>query len=138
MTLRQISLATGGTLTLKRHVVLVRLTLDHFIFWPKLPPNAGFGIKNLQKKFSGSSGRGRPLPHPPQHGYTPCAGAQAPPLLGPIGLGNRPPKSKFTTTPLERTKVTSAHARHLGPIVLSVYFVVFATSKAVVDTRLRP
>ena len=53
---RQISLATGGTLTLKRpanHVVLVRLTLDQFVFWPKLPPNAGFGIKNLEKNFSG-------------------------------------------------------------------------------------
>jgi len=56
---RQISLATGGTLTLKRsgssanHVVLVRLTLGQFIFWPKLPPNAGFGIKNLKKNFRG-------------------------------------------------------------------------------------
>jgi len=30
----------------------------------------------------------------------PCAGAQAPSLLGPIGLGNRSPKSKFTSTPL--------------------------------------
>ena len=35
------------------HVVLVRLTLDQFIFWPKLPQIAGFGIKNLKKKFSG-------------------------------------------------------------------------------------
>jgi len=70
--LGQISLATGGTLTLKRsanHVVLVRLTLDQFIFWPKLPPNAGFGIKNL-KKNSGVTlpdlpqREGRPPPAP--------------------------------------------------------------------------
>jgi len=42
--LRQISLATGGPL-------LVRLALDQFIFWPKLPPNAGFGIKNRKQNF---------------------------------------------------------------------------------------
>jgi len=56
--LRQISLATGGTLTLKRsgsHVVLVRLTVDQFIFWPKLSPNAGFGIKNLKKNSGGDT-----------------------------------------------------------------------------------
>jgi len=27
------------------------LTLDQFFFWPKLPPNAGFGIKIFKKKF---------------------------------------------------------------------------------------
>ena len=31
--------------------VLVRLTLDQFISWPKLPPNAGFGIKKSKKTF---------------------------------------------------------------------------------------
>jgi len=112
--LRQISLATGGTLTLKRSgksrcSILVRLTLDQFIFWPKLPPNAGFGIKNFKKKISGGdtpdpfSGRGRPPPartHP-QHGYTPCEGAQAPRCWD-LALGKRSPKSKFTTTPLLR------------------------------------
>ena len=36
-------------------VVLVRLTLDQFIFWPKLPPNVGFGIKNY-KKIPGYTG----------------------------------------------------------------------------------
>jgi len=91
--LRQISLAAGGTLTLmrsgkSRRSLLVRLTLEQFIFWPKLPPNAGFGIKNL-KKFSGGGHPGPPQREGatpsrihPQHGYTPCAGAQAPPLLG--------------------------------------------------------
>jgi len=54
---RQISLATGGTLTLKRS--------------GKLPPNAGFGIKNLKKISSEgdtpripSAGGGDSLPHP--------------------------------------------------------------------------
>jgi len=91
--LRQIPLATGGTLTLKRsgksRRILVRLTLDQCIFWPKskLPANAGFGIKNLKRSSGGDT------PEPPQrdgatrthlqHGYTPCAGAQAAPLLGP-------------------------------------------------------
>ena len=70
----QISLATGGTLTLKRS--------------GKLPPNAGFGIKNLKKNFPGmtpripSAGGATPSRTHPQHGYTPCAVAQAPPLLG--------------------------------------------------------
>jgi len=97
--LRQISLATGGTLTLKRSgksrcSILVRLTLDRFIFWPKLPPNAGFGIKNLKENFRGlhpgppqRKGTTPSRTHP-QHGYTPCEGAQAPPLLG---LSSRKP-----------------------------------------------
>ena len=35
-----------------------------------------------------------------QHGYTPCAGAQAPPLLGPRSRKPSPTNQKFTTTPL--------------------------------------
>ena len=35
--------------------------------------------------------------HPP-HGYTPCAGRKLPRCWD-LGLGNRSPKSKFTTTP---------------------------------------
>ena len=87
--------------------MLVRLTLDQFIFWPKLPSNAGFGIKKSQKIFSGGDTPGppqrkgaTPVRTHPQHGHTPCAGAQAPPLLGPRSRKNRSPKSKFTTTPL--------------------------------------
>jgi len=83
--LRQISLATGGTLTLKRSSKS-RRTLDQFIFWLKLPPNAGFGIKNL-KENSGGDTPGLPQRQGatpsrthPQHSYTPCAGARAPPL----------------------------------------------------------
>jgi len=41
----------ANTSVLANHVVLVMLTLDQFIFWPKLPPSAGFGIKNLKKKI---------------------------------------------------------------------------------------
>ena len=90
---RQISLATGGTLKLKRvpanHVVLVRLTLDQFIFWPKSPPKRGIWHQKSLKKFLGVtpldplSGRGQPPPAPTQHSYTPCAGAQVPRLLRP-------------------------------------------------------
>jgi len=81
--LRQISLATGGTLTLKRfgiayHVVLVRLSLDKFILWPKLPPNAGFGIRNL-KKISAVT----PSDPPPSARLHAVRGTQDPPLLGP-------------------------------------------------------
>jgi len=87
------------------HVVLVRLTLGQFILWPKSPPNAGFGIKNLKKNSGGNTpgpsqreGATPSCTHS-QHGYMPCAGAQAPPLLGPRSW--KPfPKSKFTTTPL--------------------------------------
>ena len=72
------------------HVVLVRLTLDQFIFWPKLPPNAGFCIKNLRKKISGGDTPeppqregGDPLPHSLPARLQAVRGAQAPPLLGP-------------------------------------------------------
>jgi len=95
--LRQIglSLATGGTLTLKRSgqitpLVLVRLTLDQFIFWPKLLPKRGIWHQKSPKKISGGDTLGPPQQEGatpsrthPQHGYTPCAGAKVPPLLGP-------------------------------------------------------
>ena len=109
--LRQISLATGGKLHRSvpaNHVVLVRLTLDQFIFWPKLPPNAGFGIKNV-KKFSGgntpSAGGGDPS-------RTATCRARGCKLLccWDLGLGNRSPKSKFTTTPLEANPLHIAAA----------------------------
>jgi len=71
--LRHILLATGGTLTLKRSGKsrrLVRMALDQFIFWPKLPPKRGIWHQKSQKKFPGVtppdplSGRGRPPPAP--------------------------------------------------------------------------
>ena len=93
--LRQISLATGGrdanTEAFRQimHVVLVGLTLDQFIFWPKLPPNAGFGIKKVSKKFLGvtprtpSAGGGDPLPHPPPARLHAVRGAPTPLVAGP-------------------------------------------------------
>jgi len=106
------------------HVVLVRLTLDQFIFWPKLPPNAGFCIKNLRKKISGGD-----TPEPPQregatpsrthsqHGYRPCAGRKLPRCWD-LGLGNGSPKSKFTTTPLMTAR--QHHAKPCSSVCLAV------------------
>ena len=48
---------------------------DQFIFWPKLPPSADLASKT-PKKFSGEGAT-------PSCIHSPCAGAQAPPLLGP-------------------------------------------------------
>ena len=109
------------------HVVLVRLTLDQFIFWPKLPPNAGFCIKNLREKISGGDAPeppqregGDPLPHSlpgSQHGYRPCAGRKLPRCWD-LGLGNRSPKSEFTTTPLMTAR--QHHAKPCSSICLAV------------------
>jgi len=99
--LRQISLATGGTLTLKRsanHVVLVRLTrLNQFIFWPKLPPNAGFGIKNLQK-ISGGDTPG-PCPAPTPSTATRYAWGRKLPRCWDLGLGNGSPNQNLPLHP---------------------------------------
>jgi len=83
--LRQISLATGGTLTLKRsgnHVVLVTLTLDQFIFWPKSAPERGIWHQKSQKIFprvTPSTGGGDPLPHsPPARLHSVRGGASSP------------------------------------------------------------
>jgi len=113
--LRQISLATGGTLTLKHSVVFVGLTLDQFIFWPKLPPNVAFGIKNLEKKilFPGVtppdllSGRGRLPPAPTPSTATRRERGRKLPRCWDLSLGNRSPKSKFTTAPLSSPQTTS-------------------------------
>ena len=58
--LRQISLATAGTLTLKLSGKSPRS-----VYFPAqiAPPNAVFGIKNLKKNLGGD-----PLPHPPSLG----------------------------------------------------------------------
>jgi len=82
----------------------VRLTLDQFIFWPKLPSNAGFGIKNVKKISGGntpgpSAGGDDPLPHQLQHGYTPCAGGRKLPRCLDLGLGNRPPNQNLPLHP---------------------------------------
>jgi len=46
-----------------------------------------------------SAGEGDPLPHPPQHGCTPCAGSQAPPLLGPMSRKPFPQIKIYHYTP---------------------------------------
>ena len=84
-------------------VVLVRLTLDQFFSGPNCSQTRDSASK-ISKKFPGvtpgppqrGGGAATPSCTHPQHGYTPCAGAQAPPLLG---LRSRKPfpKSKFTT-----------------------------------------
>ena len=90
--LQQISLATDGTLTLKRSGKsrTRQVYPQSVIFWPKLPQTRG----NLAPKISKKIFRGDTTEPPQreeathsrthlQHGYTPCAWVQAPPLLGP-------------------------------------------------------
>jgi len=87
--LRQISLATGGTLTLKRS--------------GKLPPNRGIWHQKSQKNFPGVtppdplSGRGRPPLAPTPSTATRRARGRKLRRCWDLGLGNRSPKSKFTT-----------------------------------------
>ena len=72
---------------------------------PNCPPNAGFGIKSL-KNFSGVtpldplSGRERPGGRTYPITATRRARGRKLPRCWDLGLGNRSPKSKFTTTPL--------------------------------------
>jgi len=98
------------------HVVLVRLTLDQFIFWPKLPQTRHLSSK-ISKNFRGDtpdslSGRGRPPPTPTPSTATCRARGRKLPCCWDLGLGNRSPKSKFTTTPLLRTYWTDLHQFH--------------------------
>ena len=53
---RQITSYHGVKTSFCTVVVLVRLTLDQFIFWPKLPPKRGIWHQKLQKKFRGYTG----------------------------------------------------------------------------------
>ena len=106
----QISLATCGMLTLKRsgksrRTRQVDPRLIYFL--AQIVPNAGFSIKNLKKKFfpwvtppDPLSWRGRPLPAPTSSTATRRARGRKLPRCWDLCLGNRPPKSKFTTTPL--------------------------------------
>ena len=72
------------------------MTLDQFIFWPKLPPNAGFGIKNLEN-FSGGdtpdplSERGRPPPAPTPSTATRRARGRKLPRCWMLGRRSRKP-----------------------------------------------
>ena len=92
------------------HVVLVRLTLDQFSFWPKLPPTRDLASK-ISKKIPGVT----PSRTYPQRGYTPCAGAQAPPLLGTRSRKPFPQIKIYHYTPADLIANTTAK---LGRLVL--------------------
>ena len=71
---------------------------------PNCPQTLDLASKICKKNSGGdtrtpSAGGGDPLRTHPQHGYTPGAGAQAARCWD-LGLGNRSPKSNFTTTSL--------------------------------------
>jgi len=74
-----------------------------------LPPNAGFGIKNLKKIFRGShprtpsAGGADPLPHSPSAQLHAVRRGRKLPCCWDLVLGNRSPKSKFTSTPCEES-----------------------------------
>ena len=104
--LRKISLAIGGTLTLKAFQQIMSYSLGWPSIWPKLPTNVGFGTKNVQKFSRGNT------PSHTQHGYTLFTGAQS----------NCSPKSKFTTTPLLRSR--SLNLLHDFQLWKAVLFVV--------------
>ena len=82
---------------------------------PNCPTNAGFGIKNLKKIpgwHPGLPQRGAtPSRTHFQHGYTPCAGAQAPPLLGPRSRKPFPQIKIYHYTPANIPE--TAHDRHI-------------------------
>jgi len=63
------------------------------------PPNAGFGIENLKKKIPGVKGATPCRAHPSK--ATRHARGYILPRCCDLGIGNRSPKSKFTTTPME-------------------------------------
>jgi len=97
--LRQISLAAGGTLTLKRSGKSRRTRQADrrsVYFLAQIAHKRGIWHQKYQKNFRddtlGPPQREETTPsrNHPQHGYTPCAGAQAPPLLGPTCRSRKP------------------------------------------------
>jgi len=118
--LRQISLATGVTLTLKRsgkHVVLVRLTLEQFVFWPKLPPKRGIWHQKSQKIFPGVTPRtpsaegGDPLPHLPSAPLHAVRGGASSPVAGTWLSETVPPSQNLPLTPLQPRYMHSGNNR---------------------------
>jgi len=89
------------------------VTLDQFIFWPKLPPNAWFRIKNLKKKIPGvthprtpSVGGGDPLLHPPPARLHAVCGGTSSPLLGPRSWKPFPQIKIYHYTPANHLMVS--------------------------------
>ena len=131
-TLRQISLATGGTLTLKRSVKsrCTRWVNPRSVYFlAQIAPKRGILHKKNQKKISGgdtpdslsgTAGGGDPLPHPPQNGYTLCAGAQAPPLLGPRSRKPFPQIKIYHYTPADVPALLSRRGVPILNFVLTI------------------
>jgi len=99
-----------------RQITSYSLTLHQFIFWSKLPQTRDLASK-ISKKFPGVI---PPVDPPQRQGATPTrntvpaptpstatrrARGRKLPRCWDLGLGNRPPKSKFTTTPLISTRL---------------------------------
>ena len=108
--LRQISLATGGTLTLKRSGKSRRTRYvdpRSVYFLAQIAPKRAIRHQKSFKNFPAvtprtpSAGRGDSLPHPPPARLHAVSGGRKLPRCWDLDLGNRSPKSKFTTTPLE-------------------------------------
>jgi len=64
-------------------------------------------VRHLASKISKKNFRGRPPPtRNPQHGYMPCAGMQAPPLLGPRSRKPFPQIKIYHYTPAQQSLVS--------------------------------
>ena len=106
------------------HVVLVRLTLDQFIFWPKLPQTRDLASK-ISKNFAcfvqnvhyclvilpvllatadSLSGRGQPLPNLPPAQLHAVRGGASSPLLGPRSRKAFPHIKIYHYTPGQSTE----------------------------------
>ena len=147
--LQQIMLATGGTLTLKRsgkwRRILVRLTLDQFIFWPKLPPNPEFCIKNLKKFSEGDtqdplSGRGRPPPASTPNTATRRARGRKLPRCWDSGLWNHSPEIKiyhYTVMPIRLSVHHSVHLASPTNMFVSLFHLTFFSDIFFSDFRVK-
>ena len=78
-------------------------------FLAQIAPKRGFGITNPKKIFRG----GATPPASTRSTATRRARGRKLPRCWDLGLGNRSPKSKFTTTPLTNTQHMRTHHRRL-------------------------
>jgi len=112
--LRQILLATGGTLTLKRSGKSRRtrsVDPQSVYFLAQIAPKRGIWHQKSQKISGGDtpdplSERWRPPPTSTPSMATRCAQGHKLSRCWDLGLGNRSPKSKFTTTPRFQLSLT--------------------------------
>ena len=121
--IRQISLATGGTLTLKRFSKSRRTRYvdpRSVYFLTQIAPKRGIWHQKSQKIFPGviprtsSAGGATPSRTNPQHGYTPCAGRKLPRCWD-LGLRNRSPQIKiYHHTPAARIVCGTGFMKRYG------------------------